>query len=185
MKKREVGAVSGIVVLSILLLLGVLLGVLSMNSVLSNASWFIFAGMVGLFLWGFRERINAWFHKILPSSSTSANISIKPTQKQASEESSAEIEGLKQYKSRSELPPFDKMLSIAEVTVDMSGLDFRIVVHQFMTVIRQLVHKNIRVTFLLLDPDSEQVKIQSRNFHAGEDLKESLQKSIGLLCRER
>jgi hypothetical protein len=100
-------------------------------------------------------------------------------------ESSAQIEGLKQYKSRSELPPFDKMLSIANTTVDMSGLDFRKVVHEFMTIIRQLIYKNIRITFLLLDPNSEQVKIQSKNFHAVEDLKESLQKSIRLLCEER
>jgi hypothetical protein len=126
--------------------------------------------------------------KILPSSpvvsTDTSSISIKPAQESGSEESLAQIEGLKQYKSRSELP-FKEMLSKANVTVDMAGLDFRIVVHQYMSDIRMLIHKDIRVTFLILDPDSEQVPILSKSFHAVEDLKTSIQKSIRLLCEER
>jgi hypothetical protein len=94
-------------------------------------------------------------------------------------------EGLKQYGSRSELPPFKEMLAKANVTVDMSGLDFRITLHQYMSNIRDLLYKDIRVTFLLLDPDSKQVDIQSKNFHADQDLKESIQRSIKLLCEKK
>lgn len=185
MHKREIGAICGIVTLAILLLLGVQFGMLSLNSVLSNASWFIFAGMVGLFLWGFRERIDLWFHKILPSSPTPHEPVVDSSTRIKPDEQEGQDEGLKHYKSRSELPPFNKMLSIANVTVDMSGLDFRIVVHQFMSVIRLLIHRHTRITFLLLDPNSEQVEIQSKSFHAVEDLKESIQKSIKLLCQEK
>gem|GEM_PF-1039207 len=113
-----------------------------------------------------------------------SNTSIKPTQESESE-SSAEIEGLKQFKSRSELPPFKAMLSKANVTVDMTGLDLRIVVHQYMSDIKTLIYKDIRVTLYLLDPESKQVEIQSKSFHAVEDLKPSIQKSIRLLCEEK
>jgi hypothetical protein len=101
------------------------------------------------------------------------------------EQTQTQHEGLIQYRSRSELPPFDKMLSIADATVDMTGLDLRIAVHQYMSNIRTLIYKNIRVTLYLLDPESKQVEIQSKSFHAVDDLKPSIQKSIRLLCEEK
>lgn len=73
-----------------------------------------------------------------------------------------QTDGIHHFNSRLELPPFDKMLSSAHVTLEMTGLDFRIVVHQFMSVIRDLLYQNIRVTFLLLDPNSNHVDTQSR-----------------------
>jgi uncharacterized caspase-like protein len=95
------------------------------------------------------------------------------------------VDVIQHYKSRSELPPFDKMLSIAEVTVEMSGLDFRIVVHQFMTDIIRLIHADVCVTFWLLNPDSKEVDTQSKIFFAVDDLKESIHKSIRVLCEEK
>jgi hypothetical protein len=37
----------------------------------------------------------------------------------------------------------------------------------------------------LLDPDFEHVQTQSNNVYAGSDLRESIQKTLGLLCREK
>ncbi|MGB8934044.1 MAG: hypothetical protein WCC17_02920 [Candidatus Nitrosopolaris sp.] len=54
-----------------------------------------------------------------------------------------------------------------------------------MSNIRDLLYGDIRVTFLLLDPNSEQVDIQSKIYHAVQDLKESIKKSIKLLCDEK
>jgi hypothetical protein len=95
------------------------------------------------------------------------------------------VDVIQHYKSRSELPPFDKMLSIAEVTVEMSGLDFRIVVHQFMSDIIGLIHADVCVTFWLLDPESKEVDTQSKIFFGVDDLKESIHKSIRILCEEK
>lgn len=50
-----------------------------------------------------------------------------------------------EYNSRSELPAFDKMLSIAKNTIDMCGLDLRIIVLQYISILT-LVHKDICVT---------------------------------------
>ncbi|MFY9796251.1 MAG: hypothetical protein WAJ93_11210 [Candidatus Nitrosopolaris sp.] len=89
-----------------------------------------------------------------------------------------------EYNSRSELPAFDKMLSIAKNTIDMCGLDLRIIVLQYISILT-LVHKDICVTLLLLNPNSEHVKIQSKNFFGAEDLKQTIENSLRLLCKEK
>lgn len=89
------------------------------------------------------------------------------------------------FSSRSELPPFGEMLSIANNTVDMSGLDFRIIIHQNIHVIKSLVHKGVQITFLILDPESPIVETQAKSLHAGSDLKVSIQKTLNLLCTEK
>jgi hypothetical protein len=78
-----------------------------------------------------------------------------------------------EYNSRSELPAFDKMLSIAYNTIEISGLDLQIIVIQY-------IHKDIQVTFLLRDPNSK----QDTQYH-NKDLKESINKSIQLLYKEK
>jgi hypothetical protein len=51
------------------------------------------------------------------------------------------------YDSRSELPPFHMMLSLAKSTIDVSGLDFRIVVHSFMSIIRLHLNRGYILLF--------------------------------------
>lgn len=70
-KKEELGAIIGITVLVIFILLGIYSGTFSMNSILFNGQWFMYAGIVGLFLWGFRDRIDTWFHKPVTVSTSS------------------------------------------------------------------------------------------------------------------
>jgi hypothetical protein len=89
------------------------------------------------------------------------------------------------YSSRSELPPFHMMLSLSKNTIDMSGLDFRIVVHSYIEIIRLHLKRGIQITFLLLDPNSQYVQTQSKNVYAGSDLKSSIEKTLGLLCSEK
>ena len=67
----------------------------------------------------------------------------------------------------------------------MSGLDFRIVVHQFTGVIKEKLNRGIHITFLILDPNSSAVKIQSKRVFAGEDLKKSIKKTLKLLYQEK
>jgi hypothetical protein len=80
---------------------------------------------------------------------------------------------------------FDRMMSIAKNSVEMSALDFRIVVHQHMSHVRKLIHSGIRVTFLVLDAKSPTVETQARSLHAGADLKASICKTLMLLCKEK
>jgi hypothetical protein len=89
------------------------------------------------------------------------------------------------FSRRSELPPFGEMLSIAKNTVDMSGLDFRIIIHQNINVIKSLVHKGVKITFLILDPESSLVSTQAKSLHASSDLKVSIQKTLNILCKEK
>src|SRR6476660_5908696 len=62
MKKEEIGSIVGIGVLCALLILAIYLGIFSMDNVLFNAQWFIYAGIISLFLWGWGKRIRDWFH---------------------------------------------------------------------------------------------------------------------------
>lgn len=89
------------------------------------------------------------------------------------------------YETRSELPPFHMMLSLATRTISMSGLDFRIIVHSFMNVIRFHLNRGIQITFLVLNPNSKYVEIQGKNVYAGSDLKASIEKTLHLLCEEK
>ena len=89
------------------------------------------------------------------------------------------------YNSRSDLPPFHMMFSLSKATIEMSGLDFRIVVHSFMNIIRLHLKRGIRITFLLLDPNSKYLQTQSEKVYAGSDLKSSIGKTLGLLCNEK
>ena len=88
------------------------------------------------------------------------------------------------FETRSELPPFRLMLSLASKSIGMSGLDFRIVVHSFMNLVRFHLNRGIQFTFLVLDPDSKYVETQGKNVYAGFDLKSSIEKSLRLLCEE-
>jgi hypothetical protein len=89
------------------------------------------------------------------------------------------------YNSRSDLPPFHMMFSLSKSTIEMSGLDFRIVVHSFMNIIRLHLKRGIRITFLLLDPNSKYVQTQSKKVYAGSDLKSSIEKTLALLRNEK
>ncbi len=75
------------------------------------------------------------------------------------------------------------MLSVAQNTIDFVG--FRIIVHQNMSVIRDLIYRNVRVTFLLLNTNSSHVDTQSQIFVGAGDLKYSIKKSLELLCKEK
>ena len=57
MRRDELVSVSAFVLLAVLLLLGIHEGLWSLNEVLSLVPYFIIAGMVGVVIWGFRQRI--------------------------------------------------------------------------------------------------------------------------------
>lgn len=61
MKRNESISIFTLVLLTILLLLGVHEELWSLNEILSLGPYFIMAGMIGIFLWGFRERIERLF----------------------------------------------------------------------------------------------------------------------------
>lgn len=54
-----------------------------------------------------------------------------------------------------------------------------------MSVIRDLIYRNVRVTFLLLNTNSSHVDTQSQIFVGAGDLKYSIKKSLELLCKEK
>ena len=62
--KKEVVAGIGIVVLVAIMILGIFMSWWPLNSVLLNViPYFIAAGIIGLFVWGFRDKINNRFSR--------------------------------------------------------------------------------------------------------------------------
>lgn len=138
---------------------------------------------LGVAYWMFRPRIDRWT-EITHNNRTPRIIehwALFSHAKRNPDVRREVIHPIHHYNSRQELPSFSKMLSITGNSVDFVGLDFRIIIHQFMSVIRDLIYRNVRVTFLLLDPNSRYVDVQSKTLFAASDLKESIQKSLGLL----
>lgn len=65
LKRDEVVSIVALVLLGLALPIGVSTGLWSMASVLEYVPYFIMGAMVGIFLWGFRERIEGWAKRII------------------------------------------------------------------------------------------------------------------------
>lgn len=188
MRKHEWGAIIGIVVLVVLLVVGIYRKVFPMDSVLTNGQWFIYAGIVGLFVWGFRERIESWFHRddIKPSLQSidgyihNDNVGeTKPLLTQPITNN-----GIQHYENRSQLP-FDEMISKAEQKVEMSAITFRILTLSYYKILRGILSRRVHITFLLLSPESSSISVQREIYHAAYDLEKQIRDSLEELCKLR
>jgi hypothetical protein len=92
---------------------------------------------------------------------------------------------IKHYKTRSDLPKFQDMMEIAKDTVEILGLDLRIILHTYADIIKNLANNDIKLSFLLLSPTSRFVSAQAQRLYGAYDLRHSIPKSLKLLCERR
>jgi hypothetical protein len=78
--------------------------------------------------------------------------------------------------------PFVDMISIAKSTVEMSAVSFTILTLQHYEAVRSTIARGVKFTLLILDPNSQYVQKQTDLYHATEDLKNQIEKSIIRLC---
>jgi hypothetical protein len=90
--------------------------------------------------------------------------------------------GIKDYTSRSELP-YDEMISRASQTVEMSALTFTIITLSKVANLETSLSKGIHITFLLININTSNTQTVSEFFHASDDIKDQIQKSLGQLCK--
>jgi hypothetical protein len=90
-------------------------------------------------------------------------------------------EGVYHYENRSVLP-FDEMISKAERSVESSAITFAILTISNYNTLKGILSRKVHITFLILNPESSSILTQSRIYHGSEDLKEQIQKSLGILC---
>ena len=89
---------------------------------------------------------------------------------------------VKHYNTRDELPRFGELLALAHKKIEMSALTFYIVTLQHIGDIETAVNREIKITLLLLNPNSRYVQKHAQSLHAGQDMKYQIEKSLALLC---
>jgi hypothetical protein len=63
-------------------------------------------------------------------------------------------DGIQHYNTRDELPRFGELLGLAHKKIEMSALTFYIVTLQHIGDIETVINRGVKITFLLLNPDS-------------------------------
>jgi hypothetical protein len=86
------------------------------------------------------------------------------------------------YNTRDELPRFGELLTLAHKKIEMSALTFYIVTLQHIGDVETAVNRGVKITLLLLNPDSTYVQKHAQSLHAGQDMKYQIEKSLELLC---
>lgn len=161
---KSLAAGVGIVVLVAIMILGIFMDWWPLSSVLLNViPIFIAGGIIGLFVWGFKDRIDNWFNKndikishSPPKKAVIPNVSI-PEPKPIVPESRIK-NGIRHYENRSQLP-FNEMVYKTEEQLEMLAITFRIITYANYDVLRGLLSRKIQITFLLLNPNSSSLTI--------------------------
>jgi hypothetical protein len=185
---KSLAAGVGIVVLVVIMILGIFMDWWPLSSVLLNIiPIFIAGGIIGLFVWGFKDRIDSWFNKndikishSPPKKAVIPNVSI-PESKPIVPESRIK-NGIQHYENRSQLP-FNEMVYKAADSIEMLGITFRIVTYANYDVLKGLLSRKVHITFLLSNPDSSSIDVQKKMYHGSEDLREQIQGSLETLCK--
>lgn len=88
------------------------------------------------------------------------------------------------YKSRDEVPPLRELLSPAAESIDMLGITFETITRLNFQPIRDALYRGVRVTFLILGPDSKHVP-EHGHFQGGANMKDLIQRSLDILYKEQ
>lgn len=89
--------------------------------------------------------------------------------------------GVQVFNRRSHLP-FDEFLAEADQRVDMIAVTFHCVTTSHIGLIEDTIYRGIRVTFLILDPNSRYAENRKTDFHEGEEVKHHIERSLHVLC---
>jgi hypothetical protein len=89
--------------------------------------------------------------------------------------------GIYHYQNRTQFP-FDEMVSRAERNVEMAAITFTITTLSDYNILKGILSRKVHLTCILLNPDSSSLSVQNKIYHRSEDLKEQIQKSLGILC---
>jgi hypothetical protein len=186
------GAIIGIIVLVAIMILGIVWNWWPLSNVLLNIiPFFITAGIIALFAWGFKARIENRFNKnsnksISTSSSNNTVVQSQITKgvtKVLGHPDSVE-NGIQIYNKRSYLP-LNELLSEAQHRIDMLAVTFHSITTIDIQKIRETLYRGVQITFLILDPNSKYAENRHDDFHEGEEVKHHIERSLDILCRER
>lgn len=178
LEKREKYAIFGIFGLIIILILGVVFGLWDLNTdILAQIpSTILFSAIIGLFLFGFRERILSLpIHTLFKKDIQNSQI-----QKEIGHPNSFD-KGIQHYNSRDGIP-FSKIIDEATKSVDLSGLSFNIIRLNDLELIEQKLKNGIIFTFIFPDINSKIIDSHIGVYKSSKDLKKQIEDSLRELC---
>lgn len=95
-----------------------------------------------------------------------------------------ESNGMRYYKLQSQLPDFKTIMEVKGLKeMHILGLTSEPLLKNSYNRIQKSIEAGIKFNFLILNPKSSHIKIQSENFKAGEDLEYQINKALGLLSK--
>lgn len=168
--------------------LGIYMEWWALTNVLNYVPEVIMLGLIPLLLWGFRKRIkNAFRDQEIPRvvMSNENVVETKPegiTKRLGSPDYIQN--GIQNYGNRSRLPLQELFLQ-AEQRVDMLAITFHTLTTNEIQTIRDTVLRGIQVTFVILDPNSQQAINRDKDFHEGQEIKHHIERSLHVLCNEK
>jgi hypothetical protein len=186
LKRQEIGSVAGIVTLVVFIFVGGYFKLWSLSAFLTNVPYFIIVSIIGLFLWGFRKRIDSWFNKIPKITINRENAQV--TQRDGVTKRLGNPDyiqnGIQYYGNRSRLPLQELFLE-AQKKIDMLAVTFHTLTTNEIQTIRDTLFRGVQITFVILDPNSQHVRNRDLDFHEGEEVKHHVDRSLHILCREK
>jgi hypothetical protein len=158
------------------------------ESFLEYGPYFIIIGIFALFGLGFKEPLTNLYHRYQRTKSTTNETSVSERVVEVVQKIGQPVriddKKIQYYESRDQVD-FIQLLNLAKKEIRMSGLTFSLLTLNHSRLISQLTSQKIRLTFLILNPDSTHVEKQTSLYKASEDLKYQIQKSLERLCELR
>jgi len=174
LEKSEKYAIFGIIGIIIILIIGIVLGLWNLsNDILAQIpSNILLPAIVGLLLFGFRNRILS-----LPIQTLSKkNIQNSQVQKEIGYPNSIE-NGIQHYNSRDRIP-FSKIIDEATKSVDLSGLTFNIIRLNDLELIERKLNKGLVFTFIFPDINSKIIDSHIGAYTSSQDLEKQIEDSL-------
>jgi len=161
---------------------GIYLNWWQMNTVLDLVPEIILFSFIPLFLWGFRKRIWGESNNSMTQSSVTntrrmeANLAVF-----MGSPDFVDPKYIWHYHTRDRIN-FPVFLRQAKKKIRMSALTFSLLTLQYEPLLRELASNGIKLTFLILDPLSEEAKRQTSLYRSSNDLTDQINSSLKRLC---
>lgn len=186
LRRKEIASIVGISFLFGMIPLGIHFGWWKLTDFLTLMPYFIIASIIGLFAYGFIERIDNFFDRLRSKRITQVSLSQKP---KVTSPSVTKIlgtpdsvkNGIQDYRSRQRIP-LDVLLSEATKRLDMLAITFHEITTSNIKLIEETIYRNVRTTFIILRADSEYARNRGDDFHEGEEIPHHIERSLSVLC---
>ena len=187
MERRTVLGVGATIAIIVgLIFIGFVVGGINLTDYITQTAVGLTLLAFGVVYWAFKPKIDSW-----AGLSQTNEYSRPPSKPQQTKYNLALFMGspdfvdpkyIWHYHSRDRIN-FQVFMKLAKKKIRMSALTFSVLTLQHEELLCQLASDEIRLTFLILDPHSEEAKRQTSLYKSSEDLIDQINRSLQRLCK--